>query len=96
MVNRSGLVRGDAISGEMSWQLRLPDAGTIWSSPIVTGNRLYLFTDKGRCFVVELDTAEGKIIATNELGEPVYGSPAVLGDAIFVRSDSAVWKIEKS
>jgi outer membrane protein assembly factor BamB len=96
MVNRSVLVRGDAVSGELSWQLRLPDAGTIWSSPVIAGNRLYLFTDNGRCFVVELGDKEGKIIETNELGEPVFGSPAVAGDAIFVRSDTAVWKIEKS
>lgn len=95
-MNRSVLVRGDAVSGELSWQLRLPDAGTIWSSPVIAGNRLYLFTDNGRCFVVELGDKEGKIIETNELGEPVFGSPAVAGDAIFVRSDSAVWKIEKS
>ncbi len=96
VVNRSVLVRGDAVSGELSWQLRLPDAGTIWSSPVIAGNRLYLFTDNGRCFVVELGDKEGKIIETNELGEPVFGSPAVAGDAIFVRSDSAIWKIEKS
>jgi len=37
--------------------------------------------------------SKGEIVATNEFGERVLGSPAVADDAIYVRSDSSLWKI---
>ncbi len=95
-VNRSVLVRGDVVTGEVRSQLRLPDAGSIWSTPVVAGNHLYLFSETGRCFVVRLDDREETIVGTNELGQNVYGSPAVSGDAIYVRSATGLWKIERT
>jgi len=92
-VSRTVLASGDLFSGELKWQTRLPDAKSIWSSPVVAGNKLYIFGDDGRCFVVELGDEEGKVIATNELGEAVLGSPAISGNAMYVRGVSSLWKI---
>jgi hypothetical protein len=83
--------------GSILYKTRLPDSGSIWSTPVVCKNRLYVFTDTGRCFVVEIGDKSAEIIATNELGEMVLGSPAVSDDALFVRSNTKLWKIaEKS
>lgn len=92
-VNRTILVCGDIYTGEVNWQLRLPDANSVWSSPVVAGNRLYLFVQDGRCFVVDLDAPEGKIVQTNAMGEEVLGSPALTENAMFVRGVTTLWKI---
>jgi outer membrane protein assembly factor BamB len=92
-IGRSVLTSGDLFSGEFKWQTRLADAKSIWSSPVVAGKNLYIFGDDGRCFVVELGDEEGKVIATNELGEAVLGSPAISGNAMYVRGVSSLWKI---
>ncbi len=92
-ISRTVLASGDLFSGESKWQTRLPDAKSIWSSPVVAGNNLYVFGDDGRCFVVELGDTEGTVVATNELGEAVLGSPAISGNAMYVRGVSSLWKI---
>lgn len=91
-INRTVLVCCNH-SGELKWQLRLPEAGSIWATPVIAGNRLYSFAQDGSCFTVALDGEEGKLIATSKLGESVLGSPAVSGNAMFVRSVDALWKI---
>ena len=92
-ISRTVLASGDLFSGELKWQTRLADAKSIWSSPVVAGNNLFVFGDDGKCFVVELGDEEGKVVATNELGEAVLGSPAISGNAMYVRGVSSVWKI---
>lgn len=92
-ISRTVLASGDLFSGELKWQTRLADAKSIWSSPVVAGNNLYIFGDDGKCFVVELGEDEGKVVATNELGEAVLGSPAISGNAMYVRGVSSLWKI---
>jgi outer membrane protein assembly factor BamB len=93
IVNRTVLVCGDVFTGKVLWQLRLPDAKQIWSSPVIAGNRLYLFTLEGACFVVGIDGEEGAIVQTNQLGDEVLGSPAVSGNAMYVRGATSLWKI---
>jgi hypothetical protein len=47
----------------------------------------------GTCAVVGLDGEEGKIEQTNKLGDEVLGSPAVSGNAMYVRGAQNLWKI---
>lgn len=91
-VSRTILVCGDVYSGKTLWQSRIAE-GNIWSSPVVVGDKLYLFAQDGKCSVVQLGDTEGKVIATNVLGEDVLGSPAVVSNAMYVRSVSGLWKI---
>ena len=93
VVNRTVLVCGDAFTGKVLWQLRIPDAKQIWSSPVIAGNRLYLFSMEGACFVVDISGEEGRIVETNQLGDEVLGSPAVVGNAMYVRGATSLWKI---
>ncbi len=92
-VKSSVLACADIYSGELKWQMRLPDANQIWSSPVVANNHLYLFTLEGKCFVVKIDGTEGTIVNVNALGEEVLGSPAISQNAMFVRGVSHLWKI---
>jgi outer membrane protein assembly factor BamB len=93
-VNRTILVCGDLFTGKVLWQLRIPDANQIWSSPVIANKRLYLFSMDGSCAVVSLDGEEGKIENVNKLGDEVLGSPAISGNAMFVRGAQNLWKIQ--
>jgi outer membrane protein assembly factor BamB len=93
LVKGSVLTVGTLDDGKLLYKTRLPDAGSIWSTPIVCGNRLYVFNDKGTCFLVQIGTESAEILGTGELGEMVLGSPAVVGDSLYVRSDQSLWKI---
>ena len=93
VVNRTILVCGDLFTGEVLWQLRIPDANQIWSSPVIAGNRMFLFAMDGSCTVVSIDGKEGKIEGTNKMGDEVLGSPAISGDAMYVRGAKNLWKI---
>ena len=94
VVNRTILVCGDLFTGKVLWQLRIPDANQIWSSPVIANKRLYLFSMDGSCAVVSLDGEEGKIENVNKLGDEVLGSPAISGNAMFVRGAQNLWKIQ--
>ena len=91
-LNRSILVCSDD-SGQRKWNARLENAGQIWATPVIAGNRLYAFGMSGKCFTVELADDGAEVVATSELGAEVLGSPAVDGDALYVRSVDALWKI---
>jgi outer membrane protein assembly factor BamB len=92
-ISRTVLASADLFSGELKWQARLADAKSIWSSPVIANNLLYIFTEEGKCLVVQLGEEKGEVIQTNDLKESVLGSPAISGNAMYVRGVSSLWKI---
>jgi len=91
-INRSGVIAcGDIEKGKRIWQLRLK--GRFSSSPIVAGGLIYVFNEEGTGFVVDPSGKKGKIVSRNDLGEIILCTPAVSGNALFVRSDDTLWKI---
>ncbi|MEX0714954.1 MAG: PQQ-binding-like beta-propeller repeat protein, partial [Planctomycetaceae bacterium] len=91
-LNSAGvLTAADAQSGEEKWRLRLE--GPFSASPVAAGGRLYFFNETGLGFVVQPGESEGKIVGRGDLAETILGTPAVAGDALFVRSDGHLWKI---
>lgn len=93
-LNRTVLVCCDE-KGELKWQSRLGDAGQFWATPVVAGQHMYAFAMNGKCFTIQLSDTSGEVVATSELGEDVLGSPAIHGNAIFVRSVGSLWKLAK-
>ncbi len=91
-VNRVGVLAcARADTGSVVWQLRLP--GEFWATPVVAGERMYLVSRAGDVVVVRLGADEGEILATNPLGETILASPAIAGDALYVRGSNSLWKI---
>ncbi|HEY5311456.1 MAG TPA: PQQ-binding-like beta-propeller repeat protein [Pirellulales bacterium] len=91
-INRaSALTCGSATDGGILWRLRL--TGRFWATPVVAGGHLYCVDQEGVTRVVRVDGDKGEIVAKNRLGEMMYASPAVAGDAIYFRSDQHLWKI---
>ncbi len=82
----------DARTGKEHWKQRLEGAYT--ASPIAADGRLYFVNEGGLATVVKPGrTFES--IAENELEGRFLASPAVSGRAIFLRSDTHVYRIEK-
>jgi outer membrane protein assembly factor BamB len=91
IVNSSGVVScGDAATGQLKWRLRLK--GRSWATPVAVGKRLYVINSDGLAQVVELGR-KGRVVGTSDFGEIIQASPAVVNDAMFVRSDRHLWKI---
>jgi outer membrane protein assembly factor BamB len=74
------------------WKLRL--TGDFSASPLYAAGRLYFFGQDGATTVVE-EGAELKELAKNTLADGCMASPAVAGDALFVRTETALYRIEQ-
>jgi outer membrane protein assembly factor BamB len=93
LVVKGSVLAAVGFDGKLLWQMRLGEIGQVWSSPLVAGDKLVVFGMNGKCVTVDLSSSPGKVIATSTLGEDVLGSPALVGDALFVRSVKTLWKI---
>lgn len=83
---------GDLADGKVLWQLRLK--GPFSSTPVASGGKLYCFNEDGTCHVVQPEATKGSIVATSSLGETILCTPAVADNAMYVRSDGKLWKIQ--
>lgn len=93
-VDRAGVaVCAAADTGEVQWRSRL--SGAFWSTPVLSGNRLYCFNFDGVGFVVEIGSDGGKaeVVGRREFGEIIQASPAVASGALYIRSDKHLWKL---
>ena len=72
--------------GKIQWTAKLPGAAT-WSGPVLAGNRLWLVSSKGQ--LVNVDAQTGKVVGTQDLGQPVFVGPVVAGSRMFVLTDKA-------
>jgi len=75
----------DGKSGIEHYRQRL--GGDCNSSPIASDGRVYLSNNDGKTFVVEAGE-KFKLLATNELGERITASPAVVAKTMIYRTDS--------
>ena len=84
----------DAKTGKEIYKVRVGGGGQTFSaSPVAAGNRVLLLTEEGLTFVLAAGD-EYKEIARNDLGEMSLASPAVAGDAIYIRTESKLYKIQ--
>lgn len=90
-MNNSGVLScGEIATGKRLWQVRI--GGRHWSTPVVAGDRMYCINSDGEAKVVQLGD-KGKVISSNEFSEDIKGTPALSEGALYVRSDSYLWKI---
>lgn len=75
----------DARSGEKIWRERL--GGRLWGSILFAGDKLFVSSLEGKTFVVAA-SPKFQQLAANDLGEPIYASPAVSDGMLFLRT----WK----
>jgi outer membrane protein assembly factor BamB len=83
----------NAKTGAVLYRARVGGGGhTFSASPIAAGNRIYVLTEEGMTFV--LDSAdEYREIAKNDLAEMSLATPAAAGGALYLRTESTLYKI---
>ena len=93
MVNDAGLASAvEAKTGEIVWQNRV--GGTFSASPVHAAGRIYMFDEDGKTTVIEAGR-EYKVLAENQLDNGFMASPAVAGNALFVRTRKDMYRIEE-
>jgi outer membrane protein assembly factor BamB len=81
----------DVASGRLHWRERL--SGSYAASPMHAGGRIYLQSEQGVCTVIAASRAFRELGST-DLGEPILASCAVADGAVFVRTESLLYRFE--
>lgn len=82
----------NASDGKELWRQRL--GGNFSASPTLVGGKIFLLNEAGTAFVVNhADTYE--LVAENQLDGRTLASPAFVDRAMYVRSDTHLYRIEE-
>lgn len=93
LVSDSGIVTClEAKTGREVWKERL--AGSYSASPVYAEGRLYFFSEEGVTTVLQPGRAL-KVLAVNRLQDGFMASPAIAGRALFLRTKTHLYRIEK-
>ncbi|MCO8122864.1 PQQ-binding-like beta-propeller repeat protein [Stieleria sp. TO1_6] len=90
--SREGIVSSvDASNGEvLIGQQRLPGISSVYASPVAAADRIY-FTGREGTTVVIKRGPELEVIATNNLGEAIDASPAIIGNEMYLRGEKHLY-----
>jgi outer membrane protein assembly factor BamB len=82
----------DGRTGANLWTQRI--AGNYSASPVYADGRIYFFSEEGKTVVYRSDRTPERL-AENHVQGRVVASPAVVGRAIFLRTDTHMYRIER-
>ncbi|MBM4037787.1 MAG: quinonprotein alcohol dehydrogenase [Planctomycetes bacterium] len=82
----------EAKTGQIVWQQKLP--GEYSASPIYAAGRIYFFSHNCVATVIE-PGRQFKSLATNKLDGRMMASPAVAANALFLRTETHLYRIEE-
>ena len=92
MVSDNGIVTClDAELGKQLWRKRI--GGSHCASPVLAAGRIYFFDREGRTVVLE-PSGEYRELAVNQLDGGFMASPAVVGNAFLLRTETHLYRIE--
>jgi outer membrane protein assembly factor BamB len=93
MIGDTGIATvSDAKTGERVWQERL--GGVYTASPVAGDGKVYFFSEDGETVVLASGRSP-KVLARNRLNTRQLSTPALSGGMIFIRSDDALFAINK-
>ena len=81
----------DATTGETIWQERI--GGNYSASPILNNGNIYFTSEQGDTTIIKA-SEEYQVVAKNSMGQSTLASFAVADGAIFIRTDSHLYRIE--
>ena len=89
---RSGgnLACRDLETGKLIYERQTESRGGYFASPVAADGRIYLASDRGTVTVIKAGDAF-EVLGRNELKERIMASPAVVDDAIYIRSAKQLW-----
>jgi outer membrane protein assembly factor BamB len=96
MVNSGGIATCvSAKDGKELNRLRLESSAAFWASPVYADGKWYAFDEKGLGFVLSADE-KLTVLATNKLDAGCRASPAVAGNALYVRTLTHLYRLEET
>ena len=85
-----------ADTGEVHYQdHRIDAAGDYYASIVASHERLYFTSQKGVITVVEAGKVP-RILAKNDLGEAIMATPAIVGSALYVRTETHLYAFSEA
>jgi outer membrane protein assembly factor BamB len=79
----------DPKTGERIYQQRIAGGAGFSASPVAANGRIYLSSEDGDVYVVKAGRTY-ELLATNRMGEPLMATPAIAGNALYVRMLSSI------
>jgi outer membrane protein assembly factor BamB len=80
------VVTRDARTGKMISRIRLNAPGGYFASPVYGDGKIYTASDRGAVSVIDV-RGEPKLLATNNLSEPILATPAIVDNNIYIRTE---------
>lgn len=80
----------EAATGKTLFEERLGAAGGYYASPVAAGGRIYAASDRGTIVVLEGKDSL-KVLARNDLKEPIMATPALVEGKLYVRTSSHLY-----
>lgn len=92
LMKEGGIVTSlDPSSGEVLKMGRTPDAlEDYYASPVAADGKIFLVSASGKVTVLKAG-AQWEILATNDLGEECWATPAIAGNNIYIRTRGALY-----
>jgi outer membrane protein assembly factor BamB len=91
MVTGGGIVSSlDALTGKLVFRGRVNAPGAYFASPVAAGGRVYVTSAEGVVSVLSGGDSLN-VLANNDLGEPIYGTPAPVENSLYIRSTHHLW-----
>jgi len=81
----------EAMTGKEIWRERV--GGNHSASPLWAEGRIYFFSEEGQVTVIQA-ARQFSVLATNRLDDGFMSSPAAAGRSLFLRTKSALYRIE--
>lgn len=97
LVRDGGIVSSfDAESGKPFYQQERIDAiGSYYASPVAADGRVYVTSLNGKMTVLEAGGESPKVLHRADFGERISATPALVGDALYLRTASALYAFGK-
>jgi ankyrin repeat protein len=91
--NNGRLTAYDAATGSMLYRARIGGTGGSYvASPVAADGKIYFSTEDGSVHVVKAGP-EYELLASNEMGEVIWATPAITDGILVVRTLQHVWGI---
>lgn len=87
----------DPQTGKTIWSGAFPkNRASYYASPLIAAGNLYAAREDGIVFVAALTTDTFELLAENDMGEPVIGSPVPASNRIFIRGENHLFCVASS
>jgi outer membrane protein assembly factor BamB len=94
LMTGNGSITGlEAKTGKVLYEAaRVPKPAAFMASPVAFEDKILLTSEEGDTYVIKAG-AKHEVLRTNSLGEPVYASPAIADEKLFIRGEKHLYCI---